>query len=253
MAVESLSTAQARSPSAVTARPLLPLESGDRLTRAEFERRYEAMPWLKKAELIEGVVYVGSPVRMDVHAEPHSLVVTWLGVYRAATPGLRTGDNGTVRLDTDNEPQPDVLLMIDAAAGGRARLSEGGYVEGAPELVVEVAASSASIDRHDKLRVYRRNGVQEYLVWSVLDRRLEWLVLREGEYVPLEPDDHNVIHSQVFPGLRLAVAALLAGDLAAVLREQQAGFTTTEHRQFVELLAARQRSTSTKRQMPGAK
>ena len=41
----------------------LPLENGDRLTRAEFERRYAAMPRLKKAELIEGIVYVPSPVR----------------------------------------------------------------------------------------------------------------------------------------------------------------------------------------------
>ena len=250
MAVETLSTTQAPPPSAVIARSIPALESGDRLTRAEFERRYEAMPWLKKAELIEGVVYVGSPVRMDVHAEPHSLVVTWLGVYRAATPGVRVADNATVRLDSDNEPQPDVLLMIDTAAGGHARLSEGGYVEGAPELVVEVAASSASIDRHDKLRVYRRNGVQEYLVWSVLDRRLEWLALREGEYVPREPDDRNVIHSQVFPGLRLAVPALFAGDLAAVLREQQAGLATAEHQQFAELLAARLRSAAS--QVPSA-
>ena len=41
---------------------ILPLEHGDHLTREEFERRYEAMPHVRKAELIEGVVYMPSPV-----------------------------------------------------------------------------------------------------------------------------------------------------------------------------------------------
>ena len=88
-----------------------PLENGDRLSRNQFERRYEAMPWLNKAELIEGVVYMGSPVRSEVHAEPHAAMVTWTGVYRAATPGVKVADNGTLRLDADNEPQPDVMLL----------------------------------------------------------------------------------------------------------------------------------------------
>jgi Uma2 family endonuclease len=227
-------TDQSASPSSIPR-----LESGDHLTRAEFERRYEAMPDLKKAELIEGVAYVGSPVRFDAHAEPHFLVVTWLGVYVAATPGVRAGDNATVRLDLDNEPQPDALLRIEEAAGGQSRRSLDGYVEGAPELVVEVAASSASIDRHTKLRVYRRNGVREYLLWQVLDRQVEWFVLQDDDYVSLKPDDRRVIHSRVFPGLRLAVDALLNGDLAAVLAEQQAGLATAEHQAFVDSLAAR--------------
>src|SRR5690242_6337929 len=134
MAVEQL-VADPRPVEAVAHVPAL--ESGDHLSRSEFERRYEAMPALKKAELIEGVVYVGSPVRMDVHAEPHASVITWLGTYRAATPGVRLGDNPTVRLDLDNEPQPDALLRLEPAAGGRSRVDEDGYVEGPPELVVE--------------------------------------------------------------------------------------------------------------------
>src|SRR5436190_8119820 len=242
MAVEQVETGQPRRDSAVRATRVPYLENGDRLTRAEFERRYDAMPHLKKAELIERVVYVPSPARIDAHADPHGLVVTWLGVYRAATPGVQFGDNPTVRLDLDNEPQPDALLRIVPAAGGQSRTSEDGYVEGAPELVVEVAASSASIDRHTKLLVYRRNGVQEYLIWQVLDRQLEWFVLREGDYVPLAPDDRGVIHSECFPGLRLAAQALLQGDLAAVLTEQQAALGTPEHRRFVDSLASRRRS-----------
>ncbi|MDR5639075.1 Uma2 family endonuclease, partial [Thermosynechococcus sp. PP42] len=142
---------------------LPPLESGDRLTRDEFERRYAAMPQLKKAELIEGIVYVASPLRYRSHGQPHLFLITWLGTYCAATPGVEAADAPTIRLDADNEPQPDAILRL--SHGGRSRITADDYIEGAPELVVEIAASSAAYDLHDKLRVYRRNGVQEYLVW----------------------------------------------------------------------------------------
>lgn len=217
---------------------LLPLENGDRLTRHEFERRYEAMPYLKKAELIEGVVYVASPLRFEPHAEPHGQIITWLGVYHAATLGVRLGDNATVRLDMDNEPKPDGLMRLNESIGGQSRLSNDGYVEGAPELIIEVAASSASYDLHDKLRVYRRNGVQEYLVWQIYEQRLDWFRLREGEYVPLQPDSAGVVRSEVFPGLWLAVSALLAGNLAEVLAVLQSGLATAEHAAFVEQLSS---------------
>ncbi|MCS6815437.1 MAG: Uma2 family endonuclease, partial [Cyanobacteria bacterium] len=147
-----------------------PLENGDALTRSEFERRYAAMPQVKKAELIEGIVYMASPLRFEPHAEPHADLVGWLWNYKVATPGTRLGDNSTVRLDLDNEPQPDAILLIDPRAGGQTRFSADGYIEGAPELVIEIAASSAAIDLRDKKRAYRRNGVQEYVVWQVLDR-----------------------------------------------------------------------------------
>ncbi|MEG4803606.1 Uma2 family endonuclease [Microcoleus sp. ARI1-B5] len=214
---------------------ILPLENGDRLSRAEFERRYTAMPEVKKAELIEGMVYMASPLRFRSHGEPHAFIITWLGVYRAATPGVTLGDNATVRLDADNEPQPDALLRIDA--GGRSQISDDDYVEGAPELIVEVAASSASYDLHEKLKVYRRNGVQEYLVWRVYNCELDWFGLRDGEYVQLEPNAEGIICSEVFPGLRLDKFALLAGDLARVLEVLQQGLATTEHQSFVENLS----------------
>ncbi len=220
---------------------LPPLESGDHLSRAEFERRYDAMPDLKKAELIEGVVYVPSPVRV-LHGRPHASVLGWLTIYAAATPGVELMADTTVRLDLENEPQPDALLRIAPDAGGRSRTSDEGYVEGPPELIIEVAASSVSIDRHTKLRVYQRNGVQEYLLWLVLDRRIEWFALREGVYVPLAPDERGVVQSQAFPGLRLAVPALLEGDLARVLAVQQAALGTPEHQAFVAALAARRRA-----------
>src|SRR5213593_1744976 len=113
--------------------PPLPLENGDRLTREEFERRYDAMPHLKKAELIEGIVYMPSPVRQDQHSGPHFDLIGWLAMYRMFTRGVEGGDNGSLRLDLDNEPQPDAFLMIVAACGGRAQIDKEGYVTAAPE------------------------------------------------------------------------------------------------------------------------
>lgn len=216
-----------------------PLESGDRLTRREFERRYQAMPHIKKAELIEGVVYMPSPVSAS-HAVAHGQIMGWLAAYCAATPGVQLADNATILLDIDNEVQPDALLRLDPAQGGTSRISADDYVEGAPELIVEVAASSAAYDLHDKLKVYRRNRVQEYLVWQVYDKRLDWFQWSEGEYIPLMPDEDGVVRSRVFPGLHLAVAALLEGDLAGVLAELQKGLETVEHAPFVERLSEKQ-------------
>ncbi len=208
-----------------------PLESGDKLTRVEFERRYDAMPNLKKAELIERVVYLASPLRFRSHGKPHAFIMTWLGVYTAATSGVGFADNSTVRLDADNEPQPDALLRIENS--GQSRISKDDYVEGAPELIVEIAASTASYDLHEKLKVYRRNQVQEYLVWRVYDNAFDWFKLEEGEYIQLEGDAEGVIHSQVFPGLWLDKSALLSGNLAQVLEVLQQGLSTVEHQNFI--------------------
>jgi Uma2 family endonuclease len=210
-----------------------PLENGDRLTRAEFERRYEAMPDLKKAELIEGEVYVGSPVRHRQHGKPHSQLNGWLSVYMSGTPGVEAGDNGSIRLDLDNVPQPDAYLMIEPERGGQARISEDDYIEGAPELVAEIAASSVSYDLGRKLHAYRRNGVKEYIVWRVQDREVDWFVLREGRYEPLTPGADGVLRSEAFPGLWLDPAALLRGDLASVLATVREGLNSPEHAAFV--------------------
>jgi len=203
-----------------TARPdftIPPLENGDRLTRIEFERRYSAMPQLKKAELIEGIVYIVPSVHARAHAKPHASVMGCLGSYWQAMPNLELLDNASVRLDTDNEPQPDACLRIEEAAGGRSRITEDDYVAGPPELVVEIAASTASYDLHDKKKTYRRNGVQEYLVWRVLDQVLDWFVLEDGAYVELAADEDGVRRSRVFPGLWLRAADLLTGNLPGLV------------------------------------
>lgn len=210
------------------------LESGDRLTRQQFEHRYHVMPENLKAELIGGVVYVASPVRANSHGRPHAKIMAWLTAYWVATPGVDVQDNSTVRLDTDNEPQPDALLRIEPEVGGNSRISEDDYIEGAPELIAEIAASSASYDMNAKLNAYRRNGVQEYIVWQIYENRLDWFRLQEGRYVSLEPDAEGVIQNQIFPGLWLSVNALREGNLAQVLAVQ--GLQTAEHQAFVERL-----------------
>jgi Uma2 family endonuclease len=217
-----------------------PLENGDRLTRPEFERRYEAMPHLKKAELIEGEVHMPSPVRHRQHGKPHGQLMTWIGTYSASTSGVEFGDNGSIRLDLENEPQPDAYLMIEPERGGQARISGADYVEGAPELVAEIAASSVSYDLGKKLRVYRRNGVREYIVWRVQDRQVDWFLLREGRYEPLPLGDDGLLRSTVFLGLWLDPAALLRGDLALVLAVVQRGLASPEHAEFAGALRARE-------------
>jgi len=194
------------------------IENGDRLSQPEFHRRYLQRPDLKKAELVEGFVHLPSPVRARLHGDPEGDIGGWLAAYRASHPQVRLAHNASVILDNRNEVQPD--LSLRRTTGGTSELRED-YIEGPPELVVEIAASSASIDLHAKKDLYRRAGVQEYIVWRVFDEAIDWWQLQEGEYIPLAPDAEGVIHSNVFPGLRLKPADLLAGDLAAVLARQR--------------------------------
>lgn len=229
-------------------RPAIPpLRNGDRLTADEFERRYDAMPHLKKAELIEGVVYIpspdfypaegtptdmASPVSFRRHARPHFRLINWLGHYGELTPGVEGGDNGSLRLDTGNMPQPDAFLLVLPECGGQARISADDFVEGAPELVAEVAYSSVSYDLHAKLNAYQRNGVREYVIWRVEEAAIDWFVLRDGRYEPLPAGADGRLRSEVFPGLWLDAAALIGGDMATVFRVVQAGLASPEHLAF---------------------
>lgn len=231
----STSTQSTATHASVLMRGVPALENGDRLTRPEFERRYEAMPHLKKAELIEGVVYMPTPVRHKGHGREHILASTWIGVYLASTSGIEASDNATVRLDLDNEPQPDVLLRL--THGGQSQVGSDGFIEGPPEFVAEVASSSVAYDLHQKLEVYRRHGVREYVVWRTLDNAIDWFVLREGRYERLSPSEEAVYKSETFPGLWLDAAAMLRGDLAGVLRTLGEGVATPAHAEFVRRMA----------------
>jgi len=210
-----------------------PLENGDHLSQAEFERRYQAMPPGTHAQLIEGVVYMSSPLRIKSHGEPHGDIIGWLWNYKVATPGVVLGIEPTVRLDPDNEPQPDAVLFIP---GRQATISEDDFIVGAPELIVEIAASSAAIDVHDKKSAYARNRVQEYLVWRTLEQTLDWFRWVDGEYQAQRPDGDGIFRSQVFPGLWLDPVALVQGDLAQVLSVLAQGIHTPAHQEFVQNL-----------------
>ncbi len=219
-----------------------PLQPGDHLTRQEFERRYDATPGLKKAELIEGVVYMPPPVSFGWHSEPHVHLVGWLWHYRVHTPGVRSGADGSIRLSDASVPQPDALLFIDPAHGGQARISADDFLEGAPELVCEVAATSAGYDLHTKLELYRSSGVKEYVVWRTFDGEIDWFVGRAGTFERLAPDPDGIFQSTVFPGLWLDASNLLKANVVAVLAKLQEGLASAEHAQFVARLSAAGRS-----------
>ncbi len=220
-------------------REIPPLVTGDCLTRAEFERRYLSMPEIKKAELIEGIVYIPSSVRLNRHGQPHLYLAGWLSLYLSKTPGLQhAGVNATVRLDEDNEPQPDLCLLLPPSAGGAARIDVDDYISGPPELVCEVSGSTVSMDLNQKLNAYRRNGVREYVVWRVDDGAIDFFSLRNGKYEQLPRDEEGIVRSDIFPGLWLDVPAMLGGDLVSVFAAVDRGVAEPAHRDFVKRLGA---------------
>lgn len=219
-----MSATLAPAPIRETACPL-PLENGERLNATEFLRRYDAMPSVKKAELIQGIVYMGSPVRYQQHARPDFLIQGWLAAYAFETPGVSGATNATVRLGPDDVPQPDALLRLPRERGGQSWVDDEGYLRGAPELAVEVAASSRSLDLGLKLQSYKRASVREYLVWRTLDRAVDWFAMEDDEFRPLPLSEDGTLRSRVFPGLWLHVEALLSDDgprLMTALRQGMA-------------------------------
>jgi len=219
-------------------RKLPPLENGDRLTRDEFERRYHAMPKLKKAELIEGIVHMPSPVSFGYHGKKDVDFAWLLRHYTIFTPGVEAGSNSTVRLDLDNEPQPDHVLLVLPEFGGRIKIDVDGYVNGSPELVVEIAGSSASYDLGEKLKIYRRNMVLEYVVWRVYDEAIDWFAYRDGNFERKAPDEDGCYRSTIFPGLWVDELAVLNREFRTVLDALTRGLASPEHAAFVAKFAA---------------
>ena len=219
---------------------LPPLEAGDHVDQPTFHERYKAMPPAFRAELIGGVVIVPSPLSPG-HGFYHALVMGWLVNYGIATPGTKAGDNMTTILGETSEPQPDGALIIDPAAGGQTALPEDGYLTGAPELIVEVASSTASIDLHAKRRDYEPAGVLEYVVVVLRQRVIRWFVLQDGAYQEMSADPDGIFRSRVFPGLWLHANVLLQLDGATVMDVLRQGLATPEHAAFVQRLQAPQR------------
>lgn len=215
-----------------------PVEAGDHVDQPTFHERYKAMPAAFRAELIGGIVIVPSPLSPG-HGFYHALIMTWLGNYWIATPGTNAGDNMTAILGEASEPQPDGALIIGPASGGQTGLSEDGYMTGPPELIVEVASSSASIDLHAKRRDYEQAGVLEYVVVVLRQRIIRWCVLQDGAYQEISADADGIFRSRVFPGLWLHANALLQLDGATVMDVLQRGLATPEHAAFVQRLRER--------------
>lgn len=231
-------------PTPANPKPRLPsLKNGDRLTRAEFHRRYRARPDIQRAELIEGVVHVAAAAaRYGFHGRPDNALNGILFLYAASTPGVEGGGNTTTILDDENEHQPDCLLRIVTEAGGQSTIDDDEWLIGGPELVGEVSASTVAQDLHQKLNAYQRNGVREYLVWRVMENAVDWFVLRDGKYDVLLPDAIGIVRSVVFPGLWLDVPALLRGEFAAVVKVLTEGLASPEHVAFVAELQAKMAS-----------
>ena len=202
-----------RSPARPAALPAL--ESGMRLTPDEFDRRHELRPDIYKAELIKGRVYVTVTVGFEKHGVPTGLAETWIGVYAVTRETVMFASNATLRLTASHRVQPDVLVWN--TEGGNAWLTADDILSGAPELAVEVTASSRDYDLGVKKDAYAEAGVQEYVVWLTEEERILWFELVDGAYVELAADADGITRSRVFPGLALDIPRLLAGDRTAVL------------------------------------
>jgi Uma2 family endonuclease len=220
-----------------------PLVDGERLSREEFLRRWELLPEVKRAELLEGVVYMPSPVGAK-HDGREFQVYYWLGHYTVFTPGCSGGSNGTWLMTEDSAPQPDGTLRLLPEVGGQAG-EERGLHAGAPELIVEVSASSASRDLGTKLRLYQKSGVREYITVLVKEEKVVWRRLERGKYVTIEPGADGILRSVVFPGLWLDPDALLRGDAQRMLAVLTQGLESEEHAAFVADLESRRKKPST--------
>jgi Uma2 family endonuclease len=218
---------------------VIPLVAGLRMTRSEFHEAYEAMPPGFWAELIGGVVYVSSPVK-NLHAIVSALAVVWLSLYKFRTPGLMVGDNGSTVLDDDNEVQPDAMMCILPDRGGQTTVING-LIQGAPELVIEVAWSSRAIDLGVKKIEYEKARAREYLVFAIGPDEVFWHVLEADRLVRIEPDADGIYRSKVFPGLWLDPVALYADDGPAMVATLERGLGSEEHARFVAELNARKK------------
>lgn len=211
------------------------LRDGDRLTSDEFMRRWEAMPDLKHAELIDGIVYMASPLSYS-QGRFQSVLSWWLGNYEASTPGCEGCSEATWLMGKKDVPQPDIAFRIVPESGGQSRI-EGEYAAGAPELIVEVAVSSRTRDLGVKLKLYERMGVREYLIAVVGKKNVIWNELTPSGYRALEPGGDGILRSRCLPGLWLDPAALWRLDKARLHAVLQQGLASPEHAAFVARLA----------------
>jgi Uma2 family endonuclease len=221
--------------------PLPLLANGDRMKQPEFHRRYQAYPDGTKFELVGGTVYMTSPLRWP-HGNYHLKLGLALELYASATPGVEAGDNATSILGEESEPQPDLALRLLPEYGGQSRENAERYIEGAPELLAEIAYSTRSLDLNQKRQDYENAGVMEYLVLCIEEQELHWFHFPSGKAI--RPNRQGISCSKVFPGLWIDAQALLARNSARVAAVIQQGLASPQHATFVKRLerAYRRRS-----------
>ena len=213
------------------------LVEGQRLDQPTFHALYQAMPPGTRAELIDGVVHMPSPVGR-AHGRAHVPVIVWLGYYAEITRGVEVLDNATTILGWKSEPQPDALLRILSEWGGRSH-DEQGFIGGPPELVVEVSKATRFVDLGPKLDDYERAGVLEYVVRAIEPDEIYWYVQEQGALVRRAADEDGWYRSTVFPGLWLDPVALLNGDTRQLRAVVDVGSATAEHAAFLAGLAGK--------------
>lgn len=224
--------AEKRPPNFPSSKTAPPLEQGAFLSASEFLRRYENMPDLKKAELIDGIVYMGSPVSL-LHGRPDQLAQLWVGTYVLRTPPIDSASNVTVCFDGQNISQPDLLVRIPEEFGGISIVTPEHYVQGPPDLIIEIAATSASVDSNQKFSLYQRCGVPEYVVWKTLEPGIKWFLLDQDEYRENLPDGQGIIRSRRFPGLALDTEAALSLDRERLIATLEKEMASEAHGAFV--------------------
>ncbi|HVA46361.1 MAG TPA: Uma2 family endonuclease [Pirellulales bacterium] len=208
------------------------LASGDRLSQAEFHRRYLQYPDDIKFELIDGTVYLAPPTRLR-HGKCASMLGAILGLYEMQTPGVEAALNATLILGPESEPQPDLVLRVLPRYGGRTWTDEL-FLAGPPELVMEIAYNAVAIDLHDKKDDYERCGVEEYVVVCLEEGRVLWFDLpgRETRKVPAD----GILCSTMFPGLRIDTESLFRGEMKRPFDVLKEGLSSLEHARFARRL-----------------
>lgn len=221
-------------------RALPPLKEGDRLDQKTFHERYEAMPEHVRAELIGGIVFMASPQGLP-HGRGTWTVARWLGAYEEATSGTEVLPGVTDIMGPKSEPEPDNCLLISPECGGQTWEDERGYLNGAPELIVETSSTTEARDLGRKKNDYESAGVLEYVVVALRSKKVFWFVLHRGKYQQMETDTDGIYRSQVFPGLWLDPDALLRRDRKKLLAVLKRGLASKEHQTFVRKLAAKRK------------
>ena len=169
-----------------------------------------------RCELIDGQVWDMSAAPVIVHQLVSSRVEVTLSNRMEALRKRRQEDGEPpsrcvllhapvdVRLGDITVVQPDVLIVCDVA-----KLANGKYVDGAPDMVMEVlSAATAKKDRRTKLRLYQSARVPEYLILDPYGRTVERYLLDGNQYI-LPPEilgAEDEIELKALPGVQITLA-----------------------------------------------